>query len=54
MYGVVQATVRFNSSLASNADLRQHIDHLRQERRVFEGIQRRHQRVRVHGCKVSG
>lgn len=40
-----QAMVRFNSSLAGNAELRQRIDHLRQERNVFEGIQRQHQRV---------
>ncbi|KAL5492038.1 hypothetical protein EMCRGX_G017427 [Ephydatia muelleri] len=45
-----KATVRFNSSLAGNADLRQQIDHLRQERKVFEGIQRRHQRE-LADCK---
>lgn len=45
-----KAMVRFNSTLASNAELRQQIDHLRQERKVFEGIQKRHQKE-LADCK---
>lgn len=37
--------VRFNSALATNAQLRTMIDHLRQERSVFEGIYKKLQRV---------
>lgn len=39
-----KASVRFNSSLATNAQLRSMIDHLRQERSVFEGMHRKLQR----------
>ena len=40
-----QASVRFNSSLAVNAQMRTKIDHLRQEKAVFEGIHRKLQKV---------
>ena len=42
-----QASVRFNSSLAVNAQMRTKIDHLRQEKAVFEGIHRKLQKVSV-------
>ena len=41
-----KAAIRFNTSLASNAQLRSMIDHLRKERDVFEGQYKRLQRVR--------
>ena len=40
-----QASVRFNSSLATNSQLRMKIDHLRQEKTVFEGIHKKLQKV---------
>ena len=40
-----KSLVRFNSALATNAQLRTMIDHLRQERSVFEGIYKKLQRV---------
>ena len=40
-----KSLVRFNSALATNAQLRSMIDHLRQERSVFEGIYKKLQRV---------
>ncbi len=43
----LQASVQFNSALATNAQLRTMIDHLRQERSVFEGIQKKLQRVKL-------
>ena len=41
-----KSLVRFNSALATNGQLRTMIDHLRQERSVFEGIYKKLQRVR--------
>ena len=41
-----KSLVRFNSALATNSQLRTMIDHLRQERSVFEGIYKKLQRVR--------
>ena len=41
-----KSLVRFNSALATNAQLRTMIDHLRQERSVFEGIYKKLQRVK--------
>ena len=46
-YTLHQASVRFNSSLAVNAQMRTKIDHLRQEKAVFEGIHRKLQKVSV-------
>ena len=43
-----QASVRFNSSLASNTQLRTRIDHLRQEKDVFQGIHRKLQKVQLY------
>lgn len=40
-----KAAVRFNSSLATNSQLRGMIDHLRKERRVFEGKFKKLQKV---------
>ncbi len=40
-----KASVRFNGALATNAQLRAMIDHLRRERSVFEGIRKKLQRV---------
>ena len=40
-----KALVRFNSALATNTKLRTMIDHLRQERSVFEGMHKKLQRV---------
>lgn len=40
-----KAAIRFNTSLASNSQLRALIDHLRKERDVFEGQYKRLQRV---------
>lgn len=40
-----KAHIRFNNSLTTNGQLRSKIDHLRQERRVFEGIYKKLQRV---------
>ncbi|XP_064383844.1 uncharacterized protein LOC135332862 [Halichondria panicea] len=45
-----KASVRFNGALATNAQLRAMIDHLRRERSVFEGIRKKLQRELV-GCK---
>ena len=42
-----KSLVRFNSALATNGQLRTMIDHLRQERSVFEGIYKKLQRVRA-------
>lgn len=42
-----KSLVRFNSALATNGQLRTMIDHLRQERSVFEGIYKKLQRVRL-------
>lgn len=39
--------MRFNTALATNARLRNLIDHLRQEKLVFEGLQKKLQRVCV-------
>ena len=41
-----KAAVRFNTSLATNTELRSRIDHLRKERAVFDGQYKRLQRVR--------
>lgn len=43
-----KAAVRFNTSLASNSQLRSMIDHLRKERSVFEGQYKQLQRVLNH------
>lgn len=40
-----KAAVRFNTSLATNTQLRSMIDHLRKERAVFDGQYKRLQRV---------
>ena len=40
-----KSLVRFNSALATNGQLRTMIDHLSQERSVFEGIYKKLQRV---------
>ena len=40
------ALKRFNTGLADNGKLRTQIDHLRQERQVFENMYKRLQRVR--------
>lgn len=40
-----QALVRFSSALAANGQLRDRIDHMRQEKRVFEGLHKKLQRV---------
>ena len=42
-----KAAIRFNTSLATNSQLRSMIDHLRKERAVFEGQYRHLQRVSV-------
>ncbi len=42
-----KASVRFNDALATNAQLRTMIDHLRKERSVFEGVRKKLQRVRA-------
>lgn len=44
----LQALVRFNTALATNARLRDLIDHLRQEKLVFEGLQKK--LLKVHTC----
>ena len=49
-----KASVRFNGALATNAQLRTMIDHLRQERSVFEGIRKKLQRVSHHPLTVQG
>ena len=38
---VEQATKRFNDTLTQNGRLREKIDHLKQERRVFDGLNRK-------------
>ena len=40
--------MRFNTGLSTNARLRTLIDHLRQEKQVFEGLQKKLQRVRAY------
>lgn len=47
-----KALVRFNTALATNASLRNMIDHLRQEKRVFEGLQKKLQRELIR-CKCE-
>ncbi|CAI8006655.1 Outer dynein arm protein 1 [Geodia barretti] len=45
-----KSSVRFNSSLATNSQLRMKIDHLRQEKAVFEGIHKKLQKELL-SCK---
>ena len=49
----LQALKSFNSGLAKNSSLRQQIDHLRQEREVFESMYKKLQKVCVHSCTHS-
>ena len=49
-----KSLVRFNSALATNGQLRTMIDHLRQERSVFEGIYKKLQRVITGDIIIEG
>jgi len=49
-----KASVRFNSALATNSQLRMKIDHLRQERNVFEGIHKKLQKELIECKHVMG